>query len=192
MPTTFRWVLPMKGAFESRHHAPDYSFSILHGGRQAERMDAEFRMWQLSYSAATASTLANWTDTELEIETDHSSLIVALGSGGPAVETQKDALKIDPQGRTSRAVFWAFCDALKSKIDPLSGGAPQVVGLYRKGTPESFGVSYQGQRYFQGLSLPNGVRTDGVRWRDENFQHVDGTTLELLPGAQRHSRSPKP
>jgi hypothetical protein len=181
-------VQTVKTSFQSRHHAPDYDFAILHGAREAEGMTASFHLWLLSYFSATSAAPARWTDEEVSVGTHESSLIISLGSGGHVVEKQNDALKIDPQGRTSRAVFWAFCDALRSKADPLSGGAPQLVGLYRKGRPQSFGVSYNGHRYYQGLLVQDSMHFDGVEWRDEKFQRVDGATLEVLPGAQRHGR----
>jgi hypothetical protein len=185
-------VQTVKASFESRHHAPDYGFAILHGSREAEGISARYRLWQLSYFAAKPGVPARWVDEEVSVATQESSLIIALGSGGYVVEKQNDILKIDPQGRTSRSIFWAFCDALRTKADPLSGGAPQLVGLYREGSPQSFGVSYEGRRYYQGLLIQDPTHvSEGVEWRDEKFQRIDGATLELLSGAQRHGRPHK-
>jgi hypothetical protein len=98
-------------------------------------------------------------------------------------------LAVAPQGRTSRATFWAFCDALKGKADPLSGGPPQLVGMYRTKAPMAFGSVYEGQRYFQGMPLPETICSDAIEWRDEYFQRMDGEALTVIPGAQRHGRS---
>ena len=92
------------------------------------------------------------------------------------------------QGRTSRAIFSAFCDSLDSGEDPLTGGPPQHIGLYRKDTPQIFGIVYHGSRFLCGLPLPAEIRTDTIEWRDHLYQRVDGETLSVLPGAQRHSR----
>jgi hypothetical protein len=184
-------VSAVKTSFDSRYNVDEHDFQILHGARDGERMNATFRIWQLCYFKKTSTTPAHWKDEELKIACDHSALIAPLGSGGAAVEKYDEALKKDTQGRTSRAAFWAFCDALKSRADPLSGGPPQLVGLYRTGAPKSFGVSYAGRRYFEGLPLPEGVRYDGVEWRDENFQRIDAATLQVLAGAQRHGRPRK-
>jgi hypothetical protein len=183
-------VSAIKISFGNRHNVDDHDFQILHGGRDGEGIkNATFRMWQLCYFKKTSKAAARWKDEELQIGCDHSALIVPLGSGGAVVEKYDEQLKRDPQGRTSRAAFWAFCDALKSKADPLSGGPPQLVGLYRTGAPRSFGVLYEGRRYFEGLPLPDDVSYNGVEWRDEYFQRSDPSTLQVLAGAKRHGRS---
>ena len=51
-----------------------------------------------------------------------------------------------------------------------------------------FGIIYQGQRFFQGLSLEGSDQFDMVEWRDELFQRVDGGSKLLISGAQRHGR----
>ncbi|WP_128918631.1 hypothetical protein [Bradyrhizobium nanningense] len=177
-----------KISLASRYNAPDYGFTILHGARDGVGMNARFRLWELTYNAATATSAALWTDEELPIDEKQSALHTALGSGGHAVIKQNDALKYDAQGRTSRSIFWAFCDSLKNKTDPLSGGAPQLVGLYRTATAKSYGIAYEGHRYYQGLLVPDSAHLSGIEWRDVTFQRVDGATMQVLPGAQRHGR----
>jgi hypothetical protein len=179
------FVRTVQSSFEHRHNAPDYDFEILHAARVGAGMTATFRVWRLAYSAVTHS----WSDEEIQLPSDRSGLVIALGSGGSSVETHDKRLVATPQGRTSRATFWAFCDALKSKADPLSGGAPQLVGMYRTQGPKAFGLLYEGRRYFQGLPLHDATRFDGVEWRDGYFQRIDGETLQVIVGAQRHGRS---
>jgi hypothetical protein len=72
--------------------------------------------------------------------------------------------------------------------DPLTGGAPQLSGLFRDGSPKFFGLVYEGRRYFQGLPLAENIRFDGVEWRDELFRRVDGKSMQLKVGAQQHGR----
>ena len=174
-------VSVLKLSFQHRHNAPTYDFNILHAAREDEGMGAAFRIWRLTYSASARS----WTDDEILLSRSHSGLLAALGSGGSSVEEFDGKLSHTSQGRTSRAVFWAFCDALKSKQDPLSGGAPQLAGLYRKGAPKVFGLSYDGQRYFQGLPLERGIFYN-IEWRDELFQRINAEDLSVVEGAKLH------
>ncbi len=179
------YVHAIRVSFSHRHSAPNHKFEILHAAREGDGMAAGFRVWRLSYSPAPDS----WHDTELGLPSDRSGLIAALGSGAPSVEMHEKKLAADSQGRTSRAVFWAFCDALEGRADPLSGGAPQLVGIYRTQGPKAFGLLYQGVRYFHGLSLEEVRQFDTVEWRDKFFQRIDGETLRVVDGAQRHGRA---
>jgi hypothetical protein len=179
------FVRTIKSSFAHRHNAPDYDFQILHATRMAAGMTATFRVWRLAYSVVARA----WSDEDIRLPSDRSGLVIALGSGASSVETHDKRLVATPQGRTSRATFWAFCDALKSKIDPLSGGPPQLLGMYRTHGPKAFGILFDGRRYFQGLPLNDAIRFDGVEWRDEYFQRIDGETLQVIAGAQRHGRS---
>ncbi len=169
-------------SFRCRHDAPDRNFYILHAARQGSYEDATFQLWQLKYEASVSS----WTDEEIELPTS-SGLVAALGNGGSTVNEFNQKIRNSPQGGTSRAVFWAFCDALNSGRDPLSGGAPQLVGLYRKDAPKTFGVLYGQQRYFLGLPLDNGS-FDNIEWRDELFQCISAEHSGVIEGAQRHGR----
>ena len=130
----------------------------------------------------------SWCDEDLPFPGSRSGLLIALGSGASAAVTHDKRLVETPQGRTSRSVFWAFCDALKSKADPLSGGPPQLVGMYRNQGPKAFGLIYDGQRFFQGLPVHDSIRFDSVEWRDERFQRINGETLQVIAGAKRHGR----
>jgi hypothetical protein len=81
-------------------------------------------------------------------------------------------------GRTSRAVFSAFCDSFRSGTDSFSGGAPQLVGLYRKGVGESFGIIYQNARYLFGVPAgPDEAALMALEWRNELFERCDVLSL---------------
>lgn len=179
------FVRTIQSSFENRHNAPDYDFQILHAARVAAGLTATFRVWRLAYSAVTHS----WGDEEIQLPSDRSGLVIALGSGASSVETHDERLVATSQGRTSRATYWAFCDALKSKADPLSGGATATSRNVSYSGPQGFGLLYDGRRYFQGLPLHDAIRFDGIEWRDEYFQRIDGETLQVITGAQRHGRS---
>ncbi len=176
-------VSMLKLSFQNRHNAPDYDFEILHAARENEGMGAVFRIWRLTHRASSRP----WTDDEIPLSHSHSGLVAVLGSGSSSVAEFDRKISQTPQGRTSRAVFWAFCDALKSKQDPLSGGAPQLSGLYRKGAAKVFGLLYSGQRYFQGLPLEHGM-FDKIEWRDELFQRISAENLSVAERAKLHGR----
>jgi hypothetical protein len=180
-----KFVNIIKKSFCRRHNSPNYDFQILHGSRSSPGLNCRFHIWLLSYSAHKEL----WRDEKINVSTVHSSLVLALGSGAQSAHFYDRHWKETGQGRTSRAVFWAFCETLRSGRDPLSGGPPQLVSLYRQAVPHTFGVVYEKKRYFHGLPLNEGIAYGAIEWRDELFQRVDGETMTLLAGAQRHARS---
>ena len=181
MPLSYRYC---NCPFKTGINPIDQDFYILHGARENSGMDAVFRIWQLTYLASKGE----WTDKEIPLPNRHSALVVALGSGGSTVKEFDGRVRRDAQGGTSRAVFWAFCDALKSGQDPLSGGAPQLMGLYRENAPKIFGIKYGEQRYFLGLPLKSSA-FDNIEWRDELFHRINPENLSVIEGAQRHGRN---
>ncbi len=118
-----------------------------------------------------------------------SGIIKAWGSGEAAVARWYERwLSTRQGGRTSRSVFSAFCDALASGDDPFTGGAPQLVGLYRQGVGETLGVVFQGVRYILGVPIQDLALVTSVEWRNALFERCDGHSMERLEGAQRHGR----
>lgn len=159
------------------------SFAILHGARDGEGMTSTFHVWCTTKTQTTALT-----DVSEQLPAD-STLAFALGSGENAVRREDRRWNRSEVGRTSRAVFSAFCDALTAGSDRNSGGAPQVVALFRSGTAEHVGVIYGGMRYLRGQA----VRSDEVaiaatEWRNELFERCDPVTMKLIIGGQRHAR----
>jgi hypothetical protein len=131
-----------------------------------------------------------WTTTALEIPPT-SSKIEFLGSGHKEIEkTYRKWVKPDglERDRTSRAVFGAFCDAVNSKKDPFTGGAPQLVGLYRKGPARAFGVYWNGRTYLHGTDISD-APLEATEYRNSRFERVDAAGV-LLDGAQRHASKP--
>ncbi|SFR10576.1 hypothetical protein SAMN04488564_103427 [Lentzea waywayandensis] len=132
-----------------------------------------------------------WTSTPLEVP-NFSSKIEFLGSGRGQLE--KDyrnwvrSRDEDSRDRTSRAVFSAFCDALDSEYDPPTGGAPQLVGLYRIGFGRSFGVHWKGEPFVHGTHVADFAYAD-LEYRNSRFERTNRSGL-LITGAQRHARKP--
>lgn len=179
-----KFVNAIKSSFSRRHNTTENDFLVLHGARDNSGSKAEFRIWQLSFAARTRG----WSDTEIKIPTSKSTQITALGSGAGPLKTHSRSWESSEQGGTSRAIFSAFCDSIRSKSDPCTGGIPQLVGMYHTRMPQAFGIVRERQRYYHGFPLPNDIDADGIEWRDELFQRVDGQTLVVLKGAQRHVR----
>ena len=119
-----------------------------------------------------------------------SGVVEYFGSGKNSIKYFSDRWKNSDVGRTSRSVFSAFCDSLRSKEDHLSGGAPQLVGLYREGAAQTFGIVYRNERYLLGMPVENSQGLNNVEWRNELFERCDANTMERIVGAQRHSRPP--
>jgi hypothetical protein len=181
-----KFLTAVRASFSRRHNAPDADFRILHGSRQFSGPKAQFKLWCLSFRAATRS----WSDTAIDIPFRQSTLLAAFGSGAESMTSHSRQWET-AQGGTSRAIFGAFCDSLRSRADPLSGGIPQLVGMYHTRMPQAFGIICDNQRYLHGFPLPPEVHSNVMEWRDELLQRVDGTTLKIMQGAQRHAR-PRP
>jgi hypothetical protein len=177
-------VSAIKMSFSLRKNAPASNFDIIHASREGSSNHSHFNLWQLSYEAKSAT----WTDSKVNVGTQNSSLIVALGSGATVISHHQKNWQSSEQGQTSRAVYSAFCDALASGDDIRSGGAPQLAGIYRRGPAKMIGTVHQRIRYFCGLPVSADILSDQLEWRDELFQRIDGESLEVIKGAKRHSR----
>lgn len=129
-----------------------------------------------------------WTDEQWLAFPKQSDIIGVWGSGEETVNKWYSYWSGTREKRTSRSVFSAFCDALQSGEDKRSGGAPQLVGIYRKGAAESFGVIYKGKRYLFGLPIDESADLGAVEWRNGLFERCDWRTMQPLMDAQRHSR----
>jgi hypothetical protein len=162
--------------------AQQRAFTLLHCGRLGSGMSSSYHLWRIDWTPS-----AGLVDRPIQLP-GHSAVVCALGSGERVVIEHNRRWQKTEVGRTSRAVFSAFCDALRSGDDPYSGGAPQLVGLYRQGEGEVFGVISGRQRHLLGLPLESSMTLDAVEWRNELFERCDPNTLTRLEGAQRHPR----
>jgi hypothetical protein len=155
--------------------------SILYCTRQNIGKKPIIYTWSISWKAG------KWERSPLPLPT-RSDLILAIGSGEITIRKFYDKWNNSEIGNTSRNVFSAFCDALKSCGDPRSGGAPQLVGLYREGTARSFGVIFNNERYLFGLPVSSDAEWEKVEWRNELFERCNAESRTVLEGAQRHAR----
>ncbi|MDP8247793.1 MAG: hypothetical protein P9M00_06615 [Candidatus Tritonobacter lacicola] len=115
-----------------------------------------------------------------------SDILFILGSGSKEFKTNFDRYKNGPDRGTSRSVFHCFCDTLFNIKDEKCGGAPQLVGIYRK--PESsamtYGIIREKQRYFLGARIDKDVEFNRVEWRNDLFELCDGKTMKKFAQAQ--------
>jgi hypothetical protein len=170
-------------AYLRRHNAPEFDFSIVHVARGEGR---EFKAWKIDYIADKR----DWADAIVDFSpvVKHSDLLLALGSGANQFMIDMRRWRSSAQGNTSRAIFGAFCDALKAGRDPLSGGEPQIVALTLQGPGQIYGFCTEYAAYVFGSPIEQSEALFALEWRDAAFQRIDPTTLKLIKGAQRQVR----
>lgn len=145
--------------------------------------DSTFQAYKYSYD----SKINHWIVSDIEYDRSHSNLILRDGTGAEEFLSLYCKYERGDISGTSRNVYQCFCDALKHTKIHSCGGAPQLVGLYRgkKFNGLSFGIIYNGQRYFLGSPLDECSSDNVTRWYNENFEICDGVTMKRLPNAMR-------
>ena len=176
----------VRRAVDNRCQAPITSFSIFHGARDGELMASGFRAWKTQYASETEE----WTDEELDLSDEGSYLAHLDGSGATTIRAYARKWRGTSAEGTSRAAFWAFCDALYSEKDGFSGGAPQLVGIWRKGAARQFGLLWCGKRYLCGVEVPADARFDSVDWFNQRFERIDGENIKRVEDGKRHPKPP--
>ena len=171
-------VKAIQVSLRNSQDAPAESFTVFHGAREGEGMISRFRLWRTKYEKNGRV----WRNEELPIEVAHSYLVAIDGSGAAHV---KRAILSNAHG-TSRHAFQAFFEELKSGSDPLSGGAPQIVGMWRIGSGRHFGTIWNKKRYYCGSEVRVGANFQNAFWFNEKFERADGRTLNRLKGAKKH------
>lgn len=152
------------------------SFSILYGTRVSKK---EFTCYQLSWSK-----LKEWSDSKISYS-EYSNTVYVLGSGTKEFNSKYELYQKSEIQRTSRAIYQCFCDTLDNIKDPLCGGAPQLVGLYRIRNGIDYGIMYQNERYLSGVKVDNLGNFERLEWRNELFERFDGKTKKIIKGAQK-------
>ncbi|WP_353100852.1 hypothetical protein [Myroides odoratus] len=132
-----------------------------------------------------------WT-VETEEFKDHSDKLFIAGSGKKEFLEKYKKYWVSSNKKTSRALFHCFTDTLSDIKDKFCGGAPQLVGLYRKDNAISFGIIYNKKRYFQGVQVDNLSNFEKIEWRNELFEVCDGQTMKIKDKAQKQPNVLKP
>lgn len=154
---------------------------ILVAHRLGTGMRSVFSLAVFSYFTKTGT----WARISPAMPRGSAKLLIE-GSGAPAMRKAKRLWDESVHGNTSRAVYSAFCEGLRSGEDPNSGGGPQLVSLRRIGNGLTFGTVYNSERYYAGARVRRIDVAPGVEWFNELYARVDGVTMRPLPGAQRH------
>jgi hypothetical protein len=157
-------------------------FDILYCMRDKEGLSSRFHINKISFNPSIAPVISS-----IDIP-NCSEAVVVLGSGTLSMKKHLELWKGSDISNTSRMVFSAFCDSLKSGIDHLSAGPPQLVGLWRKWPPKTFGMIWNQQRYFYGTEVQAAATLGQVRWHNELFEICDPETLARKPDAQVQPR----
>ncbi len=126
-----------------------------------------------------------WKHEEKSIPNE-SGLLQVLGSGKEEFNNNYERYQKGKNQSTSRNVFHCFIDTLFNIQDYNCGGAPQLVGIYRKpfSVANNYGIIYNKKKYFLGTEIPKGSSFENVEWRNENFELCDGNTLKRKNNAQ--------
>jgi hypothetical protein len=173
----------IRQSFEAYPKSAQTCFEVVYSFRENEGMSANFYTFISGWKSKTGWFL------EEPVMPGKSGIICLNGSGGKPIEKWHERWNyIDTVRGTSRAVFSAFCDALDSGEDIRSGGAPQLVALYRKGVGQSIGTIYKGVRYLFGLPISELPELQNIEWRNSIFERCDGQTMQRLEDAQIHKR----
>ncbi len=126
-----------------------------------------------------------WSGKDIAMPQE-SDILFVLGSGSKEFNSNFNRYRKGLDHGTSRCVFHCFCDTLFNIKDEKCGGAPQLVGIYRK--PDSSAITYgiikEKQRYFLGARIDNNVHFTRVEWRNDLFELCDGKSMKRFAQAQ--------
>ncbi|UCV20074.1 hypothetical protein [Ferribacterium limneticum] len=180
-----KFVFAIKRNWNSYPWPQSVDLNFMHGFRIGEGVESEFYVGVLSYF----SKKQEWHEQLLLCpNAKNSSVLEGLGTGKSVALEWIEKWNNTSEGNTSRVVFSGLCDAIRSNTDKASGGAPQLVRLYRKGSGAAVGVTWCGQRYFDGQQIYKEQIAEGVEWRNDLFEIVDGVSQERISGAQVHKK----
>lgn len=160
----------------------DEPFTIVYCTRESDNMFSVFHTARIDWSKQKG-----WKHSWLETPS-RSDVILTGGSGTQSINHWYERWKKTSEKGTSRSVFSAFCDSLNSGEDKYSGGAPQIVGIYRTGPAKTFGVIYESKRYIFGINVDKSDSLAQIEWRNSLFERCDWKTKKRFSGAQNHKR----
>lgn len=155
---------------------PKPSFSILFASRESYY---SFHLGEIKSDKGNISCE--------EIRLPNKSQIVYIGGSGKSnfKSVEKQLMKErNPNEGTSRFCFHCVAKTIKDHDSPTVGGAPQLVGLYRKGNGIIFGIEYERERYILGKRTNFMPEYLHIEWRNSNFERINPKTLKLQEGAQ--------
>jgi hypothetical protein len=158
------------------------AFSIIHCSRQGSGMSSSFELFELSWEP-----VKGWQTRSIPMPLK-SDVAAIYGSGSRKILESVQRWKQSEVGGTSRSVFSAFCDSLATDSDPATGGAAQLVGVYRQYPAKLFGVIYKRHRFLHGLCVDKSPYLGAVEWFNELFERCSWETMNRLDDAQPQPR----
>jgi len=173
----------IKNSYQEGYNHPVSDFSILHACRAIAWPYTEFSFWHISYKAKTNE----WFNEKLPLP-ENTGLVISLGSGAASAKSHEGRWTESDVGGTSRSFFSAFCDAIDSGDDKLSGGAPQLCALYPNLPPQCIGVIKDNRYFIHGMEVQPGPRLSNIEWKDVLFRSIDPETKMLKAGARHFVR----
>ena len=175
-------------AWDSYPASVKESVRILHVSRHGDGIESSF--YYQEHSCDKGSTEMRSSSVAVAPEGEYSRALLVRGTGKDAVTDCIAEWDRQYSNRhTSRAIFAAFCQAIRDGGDAFSGGAPQLAGLYRIGAGRSFGVIWNNARYFEGMRTLSVAQKDAIDWRNNSFEIVDQIDKRRKTGAARHIHS---
>lgn len=169
-------------AFNSYPKEKPLPFTILHGSRIGKSNDCTFELRSLNWDRKNEFSSKDYSIPST------SAQIVSLGTGKKVIDENNQVWQRSEIKNTSRSVYSAFCDTLKSHKDPCTGGAPQLVTIQRNSASKPLGVIFEEQQYLCGLKLDSLFNKSNFDWYNECFERCDSETGLILLGAQRQPR----
>lgn len=143
----------------------------------------EFSYYEIKYNSKNKC----WTNTEdKSVMKKESDLIKAYGSGEKFYKDNLiDSIKSGLH-KTSRFYYMVFCNTLEEARDKLTGGAPQLIGLYRgKNKAIPIGAIWNEKRFIYGMKIKDEFDIKDFEWRNINFERYKATENQLVKGAQK-------
>ena len=169
-------------------------FSLLYGGRQGEGMNCSFYAFALEFKNG-----AIVTQTTIAIPTSSGPLTYfddqerfAFGSGRDGFKACWNRWRQSEIGGTSRSIFSAFTDHIKSEVDPCTGGPPQLVGIYRVGPAKAFGIIWDQCRFLGGMEAVDVSDEQRLNWHNDLFELCDASSMRRGKTAQPQPRPSRP
>lgn len=154
------------------------NFTIIYGTRIAD----DFHLFKYIHNYKTRAF--DYEEINLPLE---SGKVFSGGSGSEEFDKNYQSYENPKHNEygTSRGVYQCFVRTLINIKDKYSGGAPQIVGLYRKGNAVLFGSVITKKLYIYGQEFIQNTNAGNIEWRNENFERTNPETGKILDGAQR-------
>ena len=157
-------------------------FSILHAMRVGNGLKCHFYLHEIRFAKKKIEAVRPIAMPQC------SEVLTVTGSGAACFRTSMFAWSQSDVQKTSRAVFSAFCDALRDSGDSLSAPPPQLIGLYRIGAGRALGVIWDGKRYFNGIEVSGNANYKSVQWHNDLFEIANPVTMKREVHAQPQPR----